>query len=202
MEFKKCSKCGDLKEQCKFTRIKKAQSGLSSACKDCDNRDRRLARTSNQEEFNKKRKDYRSANKDRIKAEKQRSYLRNRIKIIDKQKKYQEANRERFLKYQRNQYELNRGTYIARARVRAGRLASAPIHFMFRERCRELYNVCIALSKEHNLKHHVDHIIPLNHPEICGLNVPWNLQILSEAENRRKKNKFDGTVDNLGWMED
>lgn len=45
----------------------------------------------------------------------------------------------------------------------------------------------------------VDHIIPTNHPDVCGLNVPWNLQYLTEIENNFKNNKFDGTYDNNSW---
>lgn len=43
------------------------------------------------------------------------------------------------------------------------------------------------------IKHHVDHIVPLNHPDVCGLHVSWNLEVIPASDNIRKSNSFDPT---------
>jgi hypothetical protein len=38
--------------------------------------------------------------------------------------------------------------------------------------------------------HVLDHIIPVNHPRVCGLTVPWNLQVIHWRANGVKGNTW------------
>lgn len=40
------------------------------------------------------------------------------------------------------------------------------------------------------IKYTLDHIVPISHPMVCGLNVPWNLQIIPASVNAAKSNKW------------
>lgn len=59
-----------------------------------------------------------------------------------------------------------------------------------------VYDECRAVSAATGVAHHVDHIIPVIHEQVCGLHVPWNLRIIPAKANLAKSNVWSDEVDN------
>ena len=57
----------------------------------------------------------------------------------------------------------------------------------FRE-IRKVYNLARKLSEDTGEAHNVDHIVPLNHPRVCGLHVHWSLRAIPAGPNMAKSN--------------
>ncbi len=87
------------------------------------------------------------------------------------------------------------------AKRRAQELSASPswLTAAHRAEIQAVYAQAVERALDTGMPHSVDHIIPLANPDVCGLHVPWNLQVLTKSDNSRKSNKFDGTMDNEGW---
>ena len=59
-----------------------------------------------------------------------------------------------------------------------------------RDQIREVYLSARTATNQTGIKHVVDHIVPLCSRVVCGLHVPWNLQVLTHIENSVKSNRL------------
>ena len=82
--------------------------------------------------------------------------------------------------------------YAERARRRKMAVRRATPKWLTREQRGEIvafYKEAHRMSQETGVKHHVDHIVPLGGVGICGLHVPWNLQVITATDNLKKGNR-------------
>lgn len=89
---------------------------------------------------------------------------------------------------QQNPEALSAQNAYRRAAKRERTIALDSVH---RQQMREIFRTARRLTSTTHIPHEVDHEIPLLHPLVCGLHVPWNLQILTQKANREKHNRFD-----------
>lgn len=59
-----------------------------------------------------------------------------------------------------------------------------------REQIRWLRGLARLMTKHTHQVWVLDHIVPINHPLVCGLSVPWNLMVVPAIANARKGNRF------------
>lgn len=57
-----------------------------------------------------------------------------------------------------------------------------------------LADLAVEKTRITGVKHVVDHVIPITHHLVCGLTVPWNLKVLTQAQNARKSNDLNGEL--------
>lgn len=97
----------------------------------------------------------------------------------------------------KSDYSKNIDAYKERAYRRMTRAKQATPPWLSEEQRKlisEFYKISLKLSKGSGVKYHVDHIIPLQGVNVCGLHVPWNLQVLPASENLLKSNKFPEAI--------
>ena len=160
-----CGKCGVEKPLDKFHFECKRNNTRRSRCSDCSNTQNRKWRSDNRENE------------------------------IQRCRKYREDNREKDREYHRRWSAANRDKRNAiGAKYKAAKIHRTP-KWLTKEQCKQMEDMYIKahwLTKQTGVKYHVDHIIPLQGDNVSGLHVPWNLQVITAAENCGKGIKFDG----------
>jgi hypothetical protein len=215
MMTKVCKICKKERQLVEFYNHKLTKDGKYPYCITCDKKKKKDYYQKNKEKECKRSKEYYKNNKElckiknteyrkynniKFKEYRKKFYNKNREKLIKKSKDWSNKNKERHYLQIKNWREENkerhrelitvwsknnphkRKEYLAnyRAKKRNASIGGD----LFRNQIEEIYRSC-------PVGYEVDHIIPLVHPEICGLHVPWNLQHLEKKENRKKGNKLD-----------
>ena len=159
---KKCTCCGEFKSQHEYGKNKSKADGLHDSCKSCKNN---MARD---------------------------LYKREKPKILSSNKAWRDSNKDKVIKRSRRYYKDNKQDFIARAATRrATKLtATIPLSQEDKDKIKEFYWLAKDLRAVSGEEYHVDHIVPLQGKNICGLHVPWNLQILPADINLSKGNRY------------
>lgn len=128
---------------------------------------------------------WKARNKDKVRA----SGLEYRTKNPDgtkaATKRWRESNKERHRELIRAWQIANPGRVAAWVGDRRAARLNAVVPWADEQAIRAIYKEAVTRGLS------VDHIIPLQHPLVCGLHVQGNLQLLTPSENSRKGNKFD-----------
>ena len=137
-------------------------------------------------------------------AEWKRYYEKNREQLLEKQKasdkkkayakKRYEENREQ-IRAKQAEYSKTPSAKSKKASREAERRAqkslATPRWLSEKQKAEieDLYWLCSDVSITTGEPYHVDHIVPLKGKKVCGLHVPWNLQVLPADINISKSNK-------------
>jgi len=204
IKTKVCSRCKIEKLTTDFAKNKYQKDGLANQCKVC-NKEYRIKNKDKLSEYFKK---HYLENIEELRISKseisKKWYVKNKEKVSEKSKEYYIANIDKIKARRKlNSVEirekakehrlLNKDKICAKnAEMRAIRRNARP-KWLTKDQIEEISDFYVAAKMFQlytGLKYHVDHMIPLAHPLVCGLHVPWNLQILEASENLKKKNKL------------
>lgn len=132
-----------------------------------------------------------SAEAKAVKSEQDRAYREaNKEQLKIRQKAYQVAARDRINAYKRaNAHRYAAAKSVVVARRRAKKLNATPA-WANKAAIREIYRMRLEISRATGVRHHVDHIVPLVSPLVCGLHVERNLQVLPYLANHSKSNRW------------
>ena len=158
--MKVCTKCGEDKIFFFFCKDGHKKSGYTSQCKACQALSARERRAKNPERSREITKAYRKRN-------------------IAKE-------RSRCTRYNKKNPEVR--SFHA-AKRRAAKLQATP-DWADQQAIKCMYTLASKLNKITGSKLEVDHIVPLQGKNVCGLHVEHNLQLLDKKLNVSKSNKF------------
>lgn len=168
--FKRCNGPCNLEKTLDHFHKGNGYLGVKSRCKECC----KISYKQNSPEY---KKEY---------------YFKNIEKARDSRRRHQERNREEYRRRSKEYDKLHQAEKAAREAFRRAQKIKATPPWLteeHKEQIKSMYKERDRLRATTGIMYHVDHIMPLIHKNLCGLHVPWNLQLLPWKENLKKSNK-------------
>lgn len=110
----------------------------------------------------------------------------NREKAKERRIKFPHLEREKSKRWaQKNKFNL-----VARSQRRRCKKLNATPPWVNHGNILAIFKEREEKNRNERVVYHVDHIVPLQGENVCGLHVPWNLQIITAKENQRKGNNL------------
>jgi len=111
----------------------------------------------------------------------------------DRQSEWQEQNRDKTFQNRKKYKTTEKGKAARRSwrNTRRKREKHATPSWVKMADIQKFYLMAQQQEQITGLKYHVDHIIPISHDKVSGLNVPANLRVVPAEENLQKTNKFE-----------
>jgi len=186
------------------TRVKNAKRNASLAVWREENRDalrsyqREYMRKRRAQDPEKSRKQGRkdAAKRRALKPDETREYNRAFYHSLSPEQKLERARKSRQVSHEsiRRAAQMwakrNPGKKNAETAKRRAMEKLAMPHWVDRKAMRAVYVECKRQCAETGQRLEVDHIVPLQGKNVCGLHVPWNLQIIPSTDNRKKANRL------------
>lgn len=200
MKTKVCTKCSkELTLSCFSFR---GDSGkYRNECKTCISVCQSRYREKTKESRKVYNRKYREGNREYLLSKDQERYAKDPEKYKVLSARHRVKNRSYYLEYNRRYYQNNKEKFFAaNAQRRASQMLATPA-WLDRTQKDQILTFYVH-AKECGMltgdSYHVDHIVPLQGENACGLHVPWNLQVLPSDLNLSKSNSFEGGWDKLG----
>lgn len=136
-----------------------------------------------------KDKKYRDNNKEAIAAKDKKYYTANKEAIAAQKKEYKAANREAILARNKEYYEANKESHSRRNAERRALVSNYQMTDYDKFALEEAFLLARLREEIMGGIWHVDHIVPVKHPDACGLNSAANLQVVPAIWNLAKGNR-------------
>ena len=136
---------------------------------------------------------HREKNKVATKVARQKRESENKEKYARLRLEYKLANPEAWRASQEKHRLANLDRFAAKEQLRRAKKINATPAWLTPTQKAEMlgfYTESRAVTEQTGVEHEVDHIVPLRGRLVCGLHVPWNLQVITASQNASKGNRF------------